>query len=879
VAISAPQNASWTVAAVEAERQAVDGALTSALTPNAGKAEVRASLDWCLEQLLGGNAGDLSFIRRFFAALAALRLHATHGGLTVAQQQKIVELAHTLLTLSGIKPTTSRVSYLYAELHETQSGVAARDGQHWQALIGFHRAQVLSRKAAGTSRGRQLFSTGSRLLRLGHAASALDMLEMAATDLPDDPAVQLELGRAQRFLGRFVEAKAHFAPELFTAERFARARMIANSSPGAAAPEGDVCVALDAEWEILWTDLVGTGDFQPMAVAIRSDRARRLAPFHLDAWLWLRGHSHPDAFDKLLPGCAQIRKNHLKSDIGRLPDAAAYEAAQIIEELHDTERPLEQRLAQLAPLPDLARRCATFDRCLSIYAAIARWLVRFNQMDLAVCFLAEYKALSRQATGGANEDHLKLLGDLSATKLLGRYRRQSAPPVASADSFTQGRLAHFTDLSLLAVQIGGLMVKGTLTRMFQSSNSRDELKVRTDSEIASVIASFLSKRKGVMLKLGQVCSHFEGPIAAHIAAHFEVLQANVAAMPTAMARQVFYQEFQRNPEEVFLHFCPTPFAAGSIGQVHRATLHDGRAVVVKIQYPMARQLIDFEMRVARLGRRLFARLLPAMDYEGIVSEVEARLLDETDYLAEAAYQEEFRKTFADDPTVIIPAVVKEWSSRRVVTSEFIDGQDFQSFVAHAPQVDRDSAAATMMRVALRSNYGHGMLNGDPQPGNYLFVDGRVAFVDFGCVKRFAPEAAAARLELHRALFRGERDKVVEAYVRAGFVKDGAPVDPDHVFQLFATVDEFALKDEPYEFQSDYASKVFKRFTDDNPHRERFAVPPEFFFSTRIELGLSSVLAAMHARVNYRRILMAVLFPDEPWPEPEKFAVPDDGKAA
>ena len=196
------------------------------------------------------------------------------------------------------------------------------------------------------------------------------------------------------------------------------------------------------------------------------------------------------------------------------------------------------------------------------------------------------------------------------------------------------------------------------------------------------------------------------------------------------------EELGLPPERAFARWDPVPIAAASIGQVHRAITHDGRAVAVKVQYPGIAESMAADLDNVALLRRMLKITAPSQDVDGLVTELRDRVLDELDYRKEAQHQQLFAAYYDGHPTICVPAIVSELSSRRVVTSELSTGARFAE-LASWPQEERDLAAETIYRFVFRSLYEAHAFNGDPHPGNYLFHGGgKVTFLDFGLVKHF-----------------------------------------------------------------------------------------------------------------------------------------------
>src|SRR5260370_16186679 len=198
--------------------------------------------------------------------------------------------------------------------------------------------------------------------------------------------------------------------------------------------------------------------------------------------------------------------------------------------------------------------------------------------------------------------------------------------------------------------------------------------------------------KGVMMKIGQMASYVDGGLSPAVRRTLARLQDSVPPMSAALAAAVVEEEPGAPPERAFARWDPRPVAAASIGQVHRAVTHDGRAVAVKVQYPGIAETIAADLRNVALLRRMLRIAAPAQDVDALLSELRDRIGEELDYRREAANQRLLADYYDRHPTIPIPGVVSELSTRRLLTSELSSGVRFAER-ATAPQRERARAAA------------------------------------------------------------------------------------------------------------------------------------------------------------------------------------------
>ena len=214
---------------------------------------------------------------------------------------------------------------------------------------------------------------------------------------------------------------------------------------------------------------------------------------------------------------------------------------------------------------------------------------------------------------------------------------------------------------------------------------------------------------------------------------------------------------------MFSEFDERALAAASIGQVHRATTLDGEAVVVKVQYPGVAEAVDSDLRSATLLLPLLKRLAPNLDAKPLLAELRERIGEELDYELEAQQQRRVERLYRGHPFISVPRVRTDLSTRRVLVSEFVEGERFEA-VRELDQEQRDRYGEIVFRFFFGLLYRDRIALGDPHPGNYLLrPDGRVAFLDYGLVRDFGAE----RIDAERAIALAVRE------ADAAALEDGA----------------------------------------------------------------------------------------------------------
>lgn len=426
-----------------------------------------------------------------------------------------------------------------------------------------------------------------------------------------------------------------------------------------------------------------------------------------------------------------------------------------------------------------------------------------------------------------------------------------------------GRLRLHRGLAALRLAArGGARYASNAPRLFAAAGEhRQRLRNDLALQTAEDVAVTLGAMKGVLMKLGQMASYLDDGLAPEVRRTLSRLQDSVPPMSPELAAQVVAEELGLAPERAFAQWDPDPIAAASIGQVHRAITHDGRAVAVKVQYPGIAETMTADLRNVALLRRMLRITAPAQDVDALLTELRDRILEELDYQREAGNQQRLADYYRGHPTIHIPAVVSELSARRVLTTELSDGARF-SELGGWPQSERDLAAETIYRFVFRSLYEVRTFNGDPHPGNYLFHGGgRVTFLDFGLVKHFTPDELQPLKNLARYLcVENDPEAFRRSLEEAGFLRPQAPLSTDvivdHLGVFYATIRERGT----LTITGDYASAVVRRFFDvRSPVAGYVSVPRSYVILQRINLGLFALLGELTATADWRGIA------EEIWP--------------
>jgi predicted unusual protein kinase regulating ubiquinone biosynthesis (AarF/ABC1/UbiB family) len=401
-------------------------------------------------------------------------------------------------------------------------------------------------------------------------------------------------------------------------------------------------------------------------------------------------------------------------------------------------------------------------------------------------------------------------------------------------------------------------------RQFAGRESREgELHAQMAAELAEV----LGEMKGAAMKLGQLLSFVDLDLPPEIQSSYHQALASLRdqapAFDAAAIDQVLREQYGEGPEDVFAAFDPEPLAAASIGQVHAATLHDGREVVVKVQYPGVADAVRADLKNAESFAPLARLFSPNQEVGPLLDELRERVYDELDYEREAQYQRAFANRYRDHPFIHVPDIVGELCRTQVLVSERIYGRTYDEVVEHGDEDEKQRVGEIIFRYAFGSIGRFRLFNGDPHPGNYLIEDRaddggvKVAFLDYGSVKLFSRERYGAMRRIEAAMSLADEAEAVGALRDAGFLPRSAKVDEQTVYEWFQLYTKPVLAPQPFTFTPEFAAEVIRSSADPRSKYadvvRRLNLPSDYLLLNRIQWGLNSVLARLGARGDWRAI--------------------------
>jgi predicted unusual protein kinase regulating ubiquinone biosynthesis (AarF/ABC1/UbiB family) len=382
---------------------------------------------------------------------------------------------------------------------------------------------------------------------------------------------------------------------------------------------------------------------------------------------------------------------------------------------------------------------------------------------------------------------------------------------------------------------------------------------------AEKAAEMLGTMRGLAAKAGQMASYVDGMVPeaqrdAYETAMKSLRSAAPSSSPVAI-RKIVEEELGAPIDKLFVEWDEKPFASASIGQVHRARLEDGREVAVKVQHPGIAKAVESDLQNADIMGNMVSVLGPKeLDPKAVLAELRARFTEELDYELEARRQRLFSEMHKDDPAIRIPEVIGDRSAKRVLTTMLARGQTLEE-ASLADATTREHFARTMWRFVFKGNLVGGMFNADPHPGNYIFQDGTIVFLDFGCVQPIEED----RLKLARMLHVVALSKDERAFneIAKKLLKTNGGVYEKMAIEYSRQCFEPIFKS-PYNITREYVVslvegvKNMKEAVLTKEDGKFVQLPPGMLFLNRLQFGFYSVLARLDVPVDYAAVEKAFL---------------------
>lgn len=469
----------------------------------------------------------------------------------------------------------------------------------------------------------------------------------------------------------------------------------------------------------------------------------------------------------------------------------------------------------------------------------------FSQRDLAREF-----QVSNGAIGLWEKNERPVPGPV--LKLLDLYESENAKKERDLDPGIQEQLQ---ELSRMMSSEEADLVFSHWKKHFTDHMSLNYIKGQILTKAIIQFLPIMRNSKGATLKLVQLMSFVEVGLPGEIRKTLGELAETSTPLSKHTIRKVIKKELGDTPENIFKKWSDTPLAVTSLAQIHRARLPSGEEVAVKVQNPDIEMILEKQFRNVEWLRRL-TMFFKNSDTK-LINEIKAKILEECDYIKEADNQRRFYNIFSKDSGILIPQVFAQFSTKRILTTEYISGLSFSEFQQTATQAKKNEAAKIIHRFGCTSLFGYGMMHSDMHPNNYLFQDEQVVFLDFGRVLEFGEERLQTEKIFLHALLHENHEVAKRMLVKMDSVEGLETFNYLELWSFLERQQIHYMRNGAFKFSRDHLVNLAqegRRFSG----RKSLKIDKWFFWAFFLQNTSMSVFAELNAELNWRVEVLTLL---------------------
>jgi predicted unusual protein kinase regulating ubiquinone biosynthesis (AarF/ABC1/UbiB family) len=379
---------------------------------------------------------------------------------------------------------------------------------------------------------------------------------------------------------------------------------------------------------------------------------------------------------------------------------------------------------------------------------------------------------------------------------------------------------------------------------------------------AEKLREAMGSLKGPLMKIAQILATIPDVVPPEYARELSQLQADAPPMGWLFVKRRMAGELGADWQKKFKSFEHEAAAAASLGQVHRATLEDGRQLACKLQYPDMQSAVDADLKQLGMLMAVFEAYDRAVSTKQVQEEIAARLYEELDYELEAKHTALYGNMLKKTDTVHVPGVIPELSTKRLLTMDWLEGERMATVAEKRKLDDRNQIAMNLFQAWYAPFYGFGVIHGDPHLGNYTVrKDNSINLMDFGCVRIFRPKMVAAVIELYHAISTDDEERALHAYKEWGFDKPSKKLV--ETLNIWARFIYAPLLEDRKRLIEETNTGLYGRQTAAKVHEELrkiggVSVPREFVFMDRAAVGLGAVFLRLSAEINWHQLFHSLI---------------------
>ena len=356
----------------------------------------------------------------------------------------------------------------------------------------------------------------------------------------------------------------------------------------------------------------------------------------------------------------------------------------------------------------------------------------------------------------------------------------------------------FMKLAGMTASIAGKAAKNSFKHLSSDEEKRLQARSELMQDVGIQIAETLGEMKGAVMKVGQIASQYKDVFPPEVAAALEKLQKDAPPMPYTQIRAQIERELKAPVAELFSEFEETPFAAASIGQVHKATLKSGQRVVVKVQYPNVDENCDSDLKQVRMALKIAGVLnMSKQLQEQLFHEIRQSLHDELDYIKEAHNLRVFGAFHAEDTGIIIPKVISSHSTKRILTLTEEMGETL-SVAATWDNDIKQKIAKRLFHFTAGQLFELYRMHCDPHPGNFAFrEDGSVIAYDFGGIRSYSDSEVQLFKRFAQHAIKGDVTALEQDLIALDIRRDDDKHIPGEFYETWLSIGLKPLSISPY----------------------------------------------------------------------------------
>lgn len=443
--------------------------------------------------------------------------------------------------------------------------------------------------------------------------------------------------------------------------------------------------------------------------------------------------------------------------------------------------------------------------------------------------------------------------------------------MGKAKKIPTSRSARTARIGGLAASQGARWTLGGLADRVRSDERAEQAGRQRTLQLADALVDQLGTMKGAAMKMGQVLSGVEWAglpedSRQEFKERLSALRSQSEAQPWSQMEKVIRQELGEKPSQIFGDIEQEAFAAASIGQVHRAWTLDGEPLALKIQYPGVAEAVESDMRNLHLLSPMLKRLAPGLDIKPLFRELAERISEELDYELEAERGRTLWRALKGHPFLIVPRVYTDLSARRVLATQYIEGQTFEELRGENQEV-RDRAGEQIFRFYFGLLDRLGWALGDPHPGNMLRVDDQMCFLDFGMIRQVPREYLEGEQRIARAVIDRDAQGVHNLMAELGYLTSPDKVTPTDMLEQLLAAGGWYFEDGSLQITPELVSDiVLLTSSPSSPYYSQLkyqSIPPVALLIRRMEGMVLASLGEIEATADWGQISRELLLGDAP----------------